>query len=119
MAINRKKGAGIVLQYTNAGAAIASGDLVALGDNGLVGLALEDIANGAAGSVMVPGAFSCSFPVKGHNGTANAAAAIYDAVYFTAGEAFLDLDTNALKTGYTLAAVTSGATTTVEVLMVG
>ncbi len=47
---------GITLAYT-AGADIASGELVNLG-NGLVGVAVDDIANGATGVVVLKGRFT-------------------------------------------------------------
>lgn len=118
MATNRYQGKGIVLQWTNGtGSAVSSGDMVLLGDQGLVAIALQDIANGAAGSVELAPGVVFNFPVKGHNGTANAAVAIYDKVYFTAGEAFCDVDSAAALAGWALAAVTSGETTTVPVLL--
>ena len=46
---------GQVLQYTNSGSAIASGDVVIIGS--LAGVALVDIANGATGSVRIDGVF--------------------------------------------------------------
>ncbi len=47
---------GRILDYTNAGAAIASGDVVIVA--GLLGVALVDIATGATGSVQIDGVFS-------------------------------------------------------------
>lgn len=47
--------AGAVIDYT-AGADISSGDVVAAGN--LVGVALNDIANGAVGPVQIEGVFS-------------------------------------------------------------
>jgi predicted RecA/RadA family phage recombinase len=46
---------GTVIDYTNAGSAISSGDVVVIGSNGdaLVGIALGDIANGATGAVQI------------------------------------------------------------------
>lgn len=46
---------GCVLDHV-AAAAITSGDIVVMGDS--VGIALEDIANGATGAVQVSGVFS-------------------------------------------------------------
>ena len=117
MATNRKQGKGLVLQWTNtSGADVASGAPVGLG-NGLVGIAIHDIANGAAGSVEVPHAMVFDVPVKGHNGTANAPVAAYDRVYHTAGETFFDVDATANFAGWALAPVASGATATVPVLL--
>lgn len=118
MATNLKQGKGLVIQHTNvSGSDIESNDAVLLGDQGLKGLALEDIANGASGSVMVPPGFIISHSVLGHDGTANAAVAIYDKVFFTAGEAFFDVDAAATFMGYTLGATASGATETENVLI--
>jgi predicted RecA/RadA family phage recombinase len=47
---------GIALAYT-ASANISAGDLVSLG-NGLVGIAVDDIANGATGVVVLRGRFT-------------------------------------------------------------
>jgi len=47
---------GTTVNYT-AGANISAGDLVDLG-NGLVGIAVDDIANGATGIVMLSGRFT-------------------------------------------------------------
>jgi len=47
---------GTTVNYT-AGANITAGDLVHLG-NGLVGIAVDDIANGATGIVMLSGRFT-------------------------------------------------------------
>lgn len=47
---------GITLAYT-ASANISGGDLVSLG-NGLVGIAVDDIANGATGVVVLKGRFT-------------------------------------------------------------
>ena len=47
---------GNVLSYTNAGSAIASGDLVVVGVK--VGVALGAIANGATGEVAMSGVFA-------------------------------------------------------------
>lgn len=115
---NRNQGKGIVLQWTNGtGSAVSSGDMVLLGDQGLVGIAVHDIADGSAGSVELAPGVVFNFPVTGHDGTANAAVAIYDKVYFTAGEAFCDVDSAATLAGWALGAVASGATTTVPVLL--
>jgi len=115
MSINQSQ-QGKVLQGTNgSGTAIVSGQPIILGDNGLHGICLHDIANAATGSVQVEGVFN--YPVKGHNGTTSAAVAIYDKVYYTAGEAFADVDSAASLMGYALTAVSSGSTTTVPVLL--
>lgn len=50
---------GDVIDWTNAGAAVSSGDPVAIGSNGdaFIGIALVDIANGGSGSVALEGVF--------------------------------------------------------------
>jgi predicted RecA/RadA family phage recombinase len=107
---------GSVIQGTNgSGADIVSGQPILLGDQGLAGFCLEDIANAGTGSVQIVGIFD--YPVKGHDGSSNAAVAAYDKVYYTAGEAFCDVDSSAALLGYTLEAVASGETTTVQVLV--
>ena len=47
------------------------------------------------------------------------AVSAYDKVYFTAGEAFFDVDTAAAFVGFTLGGVASGATETEDVLLMG
>jgi predicted RecA/RadA family phage recombinase len=47
---------GNVIDYTNAGTAIDSGDVVVIGQ--LIAVALTDIANGATGSVAIGGVFT-------------------------------------------------------------
>ncbi|MDJ0513073.1 MAG: DUF2190 family protein [Methyloceanibacter sp.] len=49
-------GPGAVLDYTNAGSAISSGDVVVMGST--VGIALVDIATGATGAVATEGIFT-------------------------------------------------------------
>jgi len=49
--------AGEVITYT-AGAAISSGDVLVIGE--IMGIALEDIANGSTGSVQISGVFTCA-----------------------------------------------------------
>lgn len=115
---NSNQGRGITIQWTNdLSANVASGALVALGDQGLVGVAVQDIADGAAGSVELPPGVIVNFPVKGYDGSSNAAIAIYDKVYFESGAAFCNVKTTDLLAGYALGAITSGATTTVPVLL--
>lgn len=108
-----------IVQYTNAtGSAITSGQPVLLGDQGLHGVAVEDIANAATGSVVLSGCYAvASLSVHGHNGSANAAVDAYDKVYLTAGESFVDVDSAATFFGYTLASQTSGGTTSKNVLL--
>ncbi len=53
---NNKINEGATVNYT-AGANISAGDIVNLG-NGLIGIAVDDIANGAEGVVMLTGRFT-------------------------------------------------------------
>ena len=46
---------GVTIDYTNAGSAISSGDVVVMGE--IMGIALVDIANGAPGAVAITGTF--------------------------------------------------------------
>jgi len=49
---------GEVIEYTNAGAAIASGDVVVI--SGQIGIASVDIGTGETGSVRMEGVFECA-----------------------------------------------------------
>ena len=115
-----QKGTGIVLQIT-AGAAYDSGDAILIGE-GLVGICLEDIASAATGSVMVGEGIVIDYPVKGHNGSGNHAVVIGDLLSFDGSDAFFDVTPGTSATnkivGYALEAVTSGATATIEVLLI-
>ena len=105
--------------YTNAtGSTIAQGQIVVLGDQGLLGISMEEIANAATGNLRLPGQAKVQMSVKGHDGSANAAIAAYDKVYYTSGETFCDVDTAAAFAGFTLGGVATGATETEEVLLV-
>lgn len=112
---NKVQGQGTRIQYANGGADIVSGQPVLLGTGGLHGVAVQDIANGATGSVEIPPCFIVNMSVHGHNGSANANVAIYDKVYLTSGETFVDTDASATFFGYTLGAQTAGATTNKDV----
>src|SRR5690348_6869515 len=48
---------GKTLEWTNGGSAVASGDVVVMGQT--LGVAAVDIANGAAGSVAIVEVFTC------------------------------------------------------------
>lgn len=50
---------GNVIDWTNGGTAVSSGDVVVVGSNGdaVLGVALVDIANGASGAVAIEGVF--------------------------------------------------------------
>lgn len=109
-------GNGLVIQVT-AGAAYSSGDAIMVGDQGLVGICLEDIASSATGSVMVPGGVVVDYPCKGHDGSSNTAIAVGDIVHFATGDAFFDVTAANKSVGYALEAVSSGSTTTINVLM--
>ena len=113
---NRVQGQGTVIQYT-ATADISSGAPVLLGDAGLVGFAVHDIANTKSGSVMIPSGMIVTHPVKGHDGTENAAISAYDKVYWDGAEAFFDVTVADTLVGYAMEGVTSGATTTIKVLI--
>lgn len=72
---------GKVLDYTNAGSAIASGDVVRIGK--ILGVALVDIATNATGSVQIEGVFevpkvSGAVIAVGENLTWDASAAAFD-----------------------------------------
>ena len=120
MATNIVQGAGngLVIQVT-AGAAYVSGQMIHIGDQGLFGVCLEDIASGASGSVMVPGGVIISHSVKGDNGSSSTAVAIGDKVSWdSANDTFFDVTAANPTVGYALEAVSSGATTTIDVLFV-
>ena len=105
------------LVLEQAKASKTSGAPVLIGDQGLHGVCLTD--TDADGDVQVDvGLCVYDIPVKGHNGTGNVAVDVGDKVYYTEGEAFLDVDPAATFFGYALEAVASGATTTVQVLVV-
>ena len=115
---NKILGTENVIQVTNSsGADISAGQPILIGDQGLKGFCVQDIANGSEGSVAVSPSYVVDYPVKGHDGSSNAAVAIGDKVYYTAGEAFCDVDTDQTFIGYALEVVTSGSTTTVNVLL--
>ena len=113
---NLIQGVGTVIQVL-AGAAYSAGDPIMVGDQGLVGFCIEDIASAATGSVLIPPCIIVDTPVKGHDGTSNAAIAIGDMVHFIAGDAFMDVTVANKTVGYALEAVGSGSTTTVQVAM--
>lgn len=106
-------GPGDRLDYTPA-ADVSAGDLVLLGS--LPAVAATDIAAGEAGAVLRTGKFRLS--VKGHDGTANAAVALYDPLYWD-GNPANPLDKNNANTlvGYALGTVAAGATAAIEVLL--
>ena len=106
---------GEIIQHT-AAADISSGDVVAIGTGGLLGVAIQDIANTKTGSVFVDdGVFLIS--TKGHDGSANAAVAVGDKLYWVSGNSGFVLNKKSTDTffGYALEAVTSGSTATIKV----
>jgi len=118
MATNiRQRGSGFTIQYT-LGGTVAVNTPVLLGDQGLHGVALEAGVSGDTISVLVPSGIVISHPVKGDNGSAGAAIAIFDKVYSDGGtSAFFDVNTSDTLVGWTLGAVASGATETELVLL--
>jgi predicted RecA/RadA family phage recombinase len=99
----------------NLAAAANSGDPVSVGF--IAGVALNKSLTSSPYTVVMARRGVFRVPVKGHNGAANTAVNIGDRVYHTAGETFVDVDSAAKPFGYALEAVTSGATTTVRVLL--
>lgn len=87
----------------------ASGDPVLVGQ--LPGVALTD--EGADGRTTVKFNGVYDFPVKGET-TTNAAVAAGDILYYDGGVINKD-NTNGVRFGYALEAVSSGATTTIRV----
>lgn len=72
---------GKVITWTNAGTAVSSGDVVVIGK--ILGVALEDIANGASGEVAIDGVFdvpkvSAAVIAQGENLTWDASAGAFD-----------------------------------------
>ncbi len=116
MAKNQYSSHGEGRYITVAKASVSSGDPVIIGDEGLHGFSLID--TDGSGNIVVDTAGIYTFPVKGNNGSIDTAVAIGDAVFFTAGEAFFDVDPTAAFFGYALGAVDSGETTTIPVLVV-
>ncbi|MFA5558614.1 MAG: hypothetical protein WDA59_04030 [Methanofastidiosum sp.] len=116
MAKNQYSSHGEGRYITVAKASVSSGDPVIIGDEGLHGFSLID--TDGSGNIVVDTAGIYTFPVKGNNGSIDTAVAIGDAVFFTAGEAFFDVDPTAAFFGYALDAVDSGDTDTIRVLVV-
>jgi predicted RecA/RadA family phage recombinase len=90
-----------------------SGDPVLVGQ--LPGVALIDEQPDGLTTIKTNGVYT--FAVKGHDGTANAAIAAGDIVYYDTGaNGPLNVnDTAGVRFGYALDAVASGATTTIRV----
>lgn len=87
----------------------SSGDPVVCGQ--IPGVALEDEDTDGVTVAALDGAFT--LPVKGET-TTNAAVAVGDILYYDSGVINRD-NTNGVRFGYALAAVDSGATTTIPV----
>jgi len=92
-----------------------SGDPVIIG-NALTGVA-ECTADAAGlGTLSRSGTYLLS--VKGHDGTSNAAIAEGDKIYYKVGATpVLNVNVTGVLYGYARAAVTSGATTTINVTL--
>jgi predicted RecA/RadA family phage recombinase len=94
---------------TGAGGKVLPGDPVVIGQLPAVALTAED-ADGMA-TIQTDGVFNLL--VKGET-TTNAAVSIGDIVYFDSDKLNKD-NTNGVRFGYALEAVSSGATTTIRV----
>lgn len=118
MAKNRKFQHGTQIEL-NVSAVNGTGtsDLVKSGDPGVVTdlpfVALTDEDSGGLATVQTDGVFNLS--VRGHDGTANAAVAAGQIVYWDNTNGELDVQTAGKRFGYALSAVSSGATTTIPV----
>lgn len=92
-------------------------DLVKSGDPGVVGdlpfVALTDEASDGTATVKCNGVAKLN--VRGHDGTANAAVAVGQVIYWDNTNGELDVQTAGKRFGYALGAVASGATTSIEV----
>lgn len=96
-----------------------SGDPVKLGA-ALAGVALKNatdtIANGGTAPIALVGVYTLS--VKAHNGTANTAVAIGDKLYYDTGaNGPVNVNSGGAPIGVALAAVNSGSTTSIQVLL--
>jgi uncharacterized protein DUF2190 len=115
MAANRTRIAGKRLNLTLSDGGAASGDPARVGQmTGVV-----EAASVSSKAVLVrEGVYNLS--VKGVDGSGNAAVALGDVLYYVdADTPKISKKTAGYKIGYALAAVTSGATATIEVVLVG
>jgi len=113
MAKNRVQiGKHLTMTHDNLAGAV-SGEPVIVG--GITGVALIDADTDNKCTFDTEGVYN--LPVRGHNGSANAAVAVGAPVYFIVGQAYLNVKTTDTLFGYALAAVTSGSTTTIPVLL--
>lgn len=91
-----------------------SGDPVAVGS--IPGVCLTSRDTGGNATVALIGSYL--IPVKGIDGSGNIAVAIGDALYYTAGDTpQVSKKATGVLFGYAEAAVVSGATTTISVLL--
>jgi len=120
MAKNRKIADSNITRQLNVSAVNGSGtsDVVKSGDPGAVGnipfVAITDEGSDGIATVQLDGAFEVS--VFGHDGTANAAIAVGDLIVWDNTGGTLEKtpgSAGSVRWGYALAAVTSGATTTI------
>lgn len=113
---NLVQGRGTTVQWVNdVSADKVTGDVVLIGDQGLAGSCVESIADGETGTVLLPPGIVTEESVKGDNGSTGTAVAIGDKVYYTEGEAFIDVDSAQALVGYSLEAVSSGGTASADV----
>lgn len=117
MALNQKYNDGVqfdiaVTNHIGAGTAPASGDPVLVEQLPAVALTDEDAVTGLT-TVKTNGVYELA--VTGHNGTADTAIAAGDIVHFDAGADQINVNSAAVRYGYALADVASGATATIPV----
>lgn len=91
---------------------VDSGDPVLLGK--LPGVALTDEDSDGNATIAISGVFQLS--VKGEDGSGNSAVAAGDILYYDSDVINKDV-TNGTRFGYALGAVTSGSTSTIDVLI--
>ena len=104
---------GEILQFTNTGTAISSGDPVMMGN--IPGVAVTDIAaTTGVGSVQIKGVFNLS--VVGADDSGNVAVALFDDIFYDSGVLNKDAQ-NGKIFGHALGTVGSGETTTIPVLV--
>jgi predicted RecA/RadA family phage recombinase len=95
-----------------------SGDPVAVGD--LAGIAVTDRNSDGNAEVKVKGGPVAALSVKGIDASGNVAVAVGDKLYFTAADTpKIDKKATGTPYGHALGAVTSGATSTINVLITG
>lgn len=96
-------------------AAPTSGTPVLVGK--IPGVALTDEGEGGngTGEITVDTGGIHVLSVRGHDGTANAAIAVGDIIYYDATNDELDVDSAGVRFGYALETVASGATTAIKV----